>query len=117
MDPSHPHYQYHQAQRGGSWGQRRAPVDRDEGRTDARNHANAARPPVERDDGRGAADGRSNPDGGRSKSDARSNAVAYQEEAAGGGGDGEGDGSFEAGLTLVHFSAQLERFAWDKGCA
>ena len=21
------------------------------------------------------------------------------------------------GLTLVHFSAQLERFLWDKGCA
>ena len=21
------------------------------------------------------------------------------------------------GLTLVHFSAQLERFVWDKGCA
>jgi len=21
------------------------------------------------------------------------------------------------GLTLVHFSAQLERFAWDRGCA
>ena len=24
--------------------------------------------------------------------------------------------TYEQGLTLVHFSAQLERFLWDKGC-
>ena len=29
-------------------------------------------------------------------------------------GDEEGEGQ---GLTLVHFSAQLERFVWDRGCA
>ena len=35
------------------------------------------------------------------------------------GDDGAGDGG-EAGvqgLTLVHFSAQLERVSWDRGCA
>jgi len=26
------------------------------------------------------------------------------------------DGSVIQGLTLVHFSAQLERFLWDRGC-
>ena len=25
--------------------------------------------------------------------------------------------SVDQGLTLVHFSAQLERFVWDRGCA
>jgi hypothetical protein len=28
----------------------------------------------------------------------------------------QGDTSAQ-GLTLVHFSAQLERFLWDRGCA
>jgi hypothetical protein len=27
------------------------------------------------------------------------------------------DSTFCPGLTLVHFSAQLERFVWDRGCA
>jgi hypothetical protein len=36
--------------------------------------------------------------------------------------NGNGKGAAEAaaagqGLTLVHFSAQLERFVWDRGCA
>jgi hypothetical protein len=34
----------------------------------------------------------------------------------GGGGDGWRHGQWQ-GLTLVHFSAQLERFLWDGGCA
>jgi hypothetical protein len=32
--------------------------------------------------------------------------------------DGEARGAGpDQGLTLVHFSAQLERFVWDRGCA
>jgi hypothetical protein len=36
--------------------------------------------------------------------------VLLQEIDGGGGGEGQG-------LTLVNFSAQLERFLWDRGCA
>ena len=36
---------------------------------------------------------------------------------AGGQARDGGEGAHEQGLTLVHFSAQLERFVWDRGCA
>jgi len=39
-------------------------------------------------------------------------------DGGGGGADVDGgSGGNGRGLTLVHFSAQLERFVWDRGCA
>ena len=53
----------------------------------------------------------------------RFNANARDGDDFGGGGRGgggrgsaHGQGQWQ-GLTLVHFSAQLERFVWDSGCA
>ena len=34
-----------------------------------------------------------------------------------GGTSSEAASPWEQGLTLVQFSAQLERFVWDRGCA
>jgi len=38
-------------------------------------------------------------------------------EAELGNNNGKRSGGGGQGLTLVHFSAQLERFVWDRGCA
>ncbi len=35
----------------------------------------------------------------------------------GGGGEAEQGGAGVRGLTLVHYSAQPERFVWNRGCA